>query len=93
MLDCDWSSDVCSSDLALVAWLHAFAANLTSVAVRAVPLGQSDAVAVIASLEGVILRTVERATAATLDDLGSGAILSDIAAMRHETLEGRLFIS
>lgn len=78
---------------ALTAWLHAFAANLTSVAVRAIPLGQSDAVAVIASLEVVILRTAERATAATLDDLGSGAILSDIAAMRHETLQGRLFIS
>jgi urease accessory protein len=78
---------------ALTAWLHAFAANLVSVAVRAVPLGQSDAVAVIASLEGVILRTAARATASTLDDLGSGAILSDIAAMRHEILEGRLFIS
>jgi len=78
---------------ALIAWLHAFAANLTSVAVRAIPLGQSDAVAVIASLEAVILRTAARATASTLDYLGSGAILSDIAAMRYETLEGRLFIS
>ena len=78
---------------ALTAWLHAFAASLVSVAVRAVPLGQSDAVAVIAGLEGVILKTAARATASTLDDLGSGAILSDIAAMRHETLEGRLFIS
>ena len=78
---------------ALTAWLHAFAANLTSVAVRAIPLGQSDAVAVIASLEAVILRTAARAAASTLDDLGSGAILSDIAAMRHEALEGRLFIS
>ncbi|HEX7944236.1 MAG TPA: urease accessory UreF family protein, partial [Phenylobacterium sp.] len=78
---------------ALTAWLHAFAANLTSVAVRALPLGQSDAVAVIASLEAVILRTAARASASTLDDLGSGAVVSDIAAMRHETLEGRLFIS
>lgn len=76
---------------ALTAWLHAFAANLVSVAVRAVPLGQSDAVAVIASLEAVILRTAEGASASTLDDLGSGALVSDIAAMRHETLDGRLF--
>lgn len=76
---------------ALTAWLHAFAANLVSVAVRAVPLGQSDAVAVIASLEAVILRTADRASASTLDDLGSGALVSDIAAMRHETLDGRLF--
>jgi urease accessory protein len=78
---------------ALTAWLHAFAANLVSVAVRAIPLGQSDAVAVIAGLERPILRTTARAVASTLDDLGSGAILSDIAAMRHETLQGRLFIS
>lgn len=78
---------------ALTAWLHAFAANLVSVAVRAIPLGQSDAVAVIAGLERPILRTAGRAVASTLDDLGSSAILSDIAAMRHETLPGRLFIS
>lgn len=78
---------------ALTAWLHAFAANLVSVAVRAIPLGQSDAVAVIAGLERPILRTASRAVASTLDDLGSGVILSDIAAMRHETLPGRLFIS
>jgi len=78
---------------ALTAWLHAFAANLTSVAVRAIPLGQSDAVAVIASLEALILRTAARACVSTLDDLGSGAVVSDIAAMRHETLKGRLFIS
>ena len=78
---------------ALTAWLHAFAANLVSVAVRAVPLGQSDAVAVIAGLEGVILRVADRAVAADLDDLGSGAVASDIASMRHETLAGRLFIS
>lgn len=76
---------------ALTAWLHAFAANLISVAVRAVPLGQSDALQVIAALEPVILRTASRAAESTLDDLGSATLLSDIAAMRHETLDGRLF--
>jgi urease accessory protein len=78
---------------ALAAWLHAFASNLVSVAVRAIPLGQSDAVAVIAGLEQAILRTARRATASSLDDLGVAAIRSDIASMRHETLDGRLFIS
>lgn len=78
---------------ALTAWLHAFAASLISVAVRALPLGQSDAVAVIAALEPVILRTAARASDSTLEDLGSATILSDIAAMRHETLDGRLFMS
>lgn len=76
---------------ALTAWLHAFASNLVSVAVRAVPLGQSDALQVLAALEPVILRTARRAADSTLDDLGSSTILSDISAMRHETLPGRLF--
>jgi urease accessory protein len=80
-------------EIALTAWLHAFAANLVSVAVRAVPLGQTDGVAVIAELEPVILATAARAAATTLDDLGSSALCSDIAAMRHETLGVRLFIS
>lgn len=78
---------------ALTAWLHAFASNLVSVAVRAIPLGQSDAVAVVAGLEHAILRTAARAAASSLDDLGTCAIRSDIASMRHETLDGRLFIS
>lgn len=76
---------------ALAAWLHAFAANLISVAVRAVPLGQSDALQVIAALEPVIISTASRACESTLDDLGSASLVSDIAAMRHETLDGRLF--
>jgi urease accessory protein len=78
---------------ALAAWLHAFAANLVSVAVRIVPLGQTAGVKVIADLEPVLLATATRAGASSLDDLGSAAILSDIAAMRHETLDVRLFIS
>ena len=78
---------------ALAAWLHAFAANLVSVAVRAIPIGQTAGVAVIAELEAVILSTAARAAKSSLDDLGAAAILSDIAAMRHETLGVRLFIS
>ena len=46
-----------------------------------------------AELEPIILATAARAAKSTLDDLGSAAILSDIAAMRHETLGARLFIS
>lgn len=78
---------------ALTAWLHAFSANLVSVAVRAIPIGQTDGVTAIAELEPVILATAARAARSTLDDLGQSAILSDIAAMRHETLGVRLFIS
>ncbi|HEX7760760.1 MAG TPA: urease accessory protein UreF [Caulobacteraceae bacterium] len=77
----------------LTAWLHAFAANLTSVAVRLVPLGQTLGVAIIAALEPLLLQTAARAAASTLDNLGSSALLSDIASMRHETLASRIFIS
>ena len=45
----------------------------------------------IAALEPVILRAAHTAANATLDDLGQAAIVSDIASMRHETLDGRLF--
>ncbi|HYE45282.1 MAG TPA: urease accessory UreF family protein [Caulobacter sp.] len=78
---------------AVTAWLHAFASNLVSIALRAVPLGQTDGVAVLAALGPLILATSARAAAATLDDLGGCALMGDIAAMRHETLPVRLFIS
>ncbi|CAN7571900.1 urease accessory protein UreF [Phenylobacterium sp. LjRoot225] len=78
---------------ALTAWLHGFAANLVSVAVRAIPIGQSEAVRVLAALEPALLDAAERAAIADRDDLGGCAFLSDIAAMRHETLQPRLFIS
>lgn len=78
---------------ALTAWLHGFAANLVAVAVRAMPMGQKDGVAVMAALEPLLAATAARAAASTLDDLGGCALASDICAMRHETLDGRLFIS
>ena len=77
----------------LPAWLHAFTSNLVSIAMRAVPLGQTVGLAVLARLEPVVLRVASRASTSTLDDLGGCAFLSDIASMRHETLQTRLFIS
>lgn len=78
---------------ALAACLHGFAANLVSVGVRAIPIGQSEAVAILAALEPLILAVAARASVASEDDLGACAFISDIAAMRHETLQPRLFIS
>ena len=77
----------------LTVYLQAFAANLVSVAVRLVPLGQSAGLAVLAATQPSILRLAEKAAASTLDDLGTAAILSDIAAMRHETQYSRIFRS
>jgi urease accessory protein len=77
----------------LAQFLNAFAANLISVAVRLVPLGQSDGLAVLSQLQPLVLTTADRAAASSLDDFGSAAIASDIASMRHETLYSRVFRS
>lgn len=72
-------------------FLHAFAANLVSAAVRLVPLGQTDGQKILADLAPMIRDTAGAAISASLDDLGGCAILSDIAAMHHETQTVRLF--
>jgi urease accessory protein len=56
-----------------------------------VPLGQSEGVAILARLAPVIASTASRAAGSTLDDLGTFAFMADIATMKHETLEPRLF--
>jgi urease accessory protein len=76
---------------ALPAYLNALAANLVSVAVRLVPLGQTAGLKVIAALHPVIAATADRAVRSSLDDLGSAALLSDIASMRHEQQYSRVF--
>ncbi len=78
---------------ALTAYLHGFAANLVSAAVRLVPLGQSDGVRALAALEPAILEIGSMAGRAGLDDIGGCGLASDIAAMKHETQYTRLFRS
>lgn len=78
---------------ALVAYLHAFASNLVQASVRLVPLGQRDGVAALGALEPVVLRTARRASASTLDDLGSCTLIADIMSMNHETQYSRVFRS
>jgi urease accessory protein len=77
--------------VALPAFLNAVVSNLVSVSVRLVPLGQSAGLAIQAALHPAILATAERAIRSSLDDLGSSTVLSDIAAMRHETQYSRVF--
>jgi urease accessory protein len=74
-------------------YLHAFAANLISAAVRLVPLGQSTGLAVLAALEPALRDVANETASATLDDIGGCAFRSDLAAMRHETQYTRLFRS
>jgi urease accessory protein len=77
----------------LLAWLTATVHGQVSVAVRLVPLGQTDGLRVMSALEPRIAALAQTAASATLADLGAIAYAADIAQMRHETLEPRIFRS
>jgi len=78
---------------ALVAYLHAFAANPVSAAVRLAPLGQTDGQRALAALESVIVGAAAAALRRDADDLGAAALAVDWHSMRHETQYTRLFRS
>ncbi len=77
----------------LVGFLTVSIQSQVSVAVRLLPLGQTAGLQVIAALEPIVARTAAAAETAALDDLGTIAYGADIAQMRHETAEPRLFRS
>lgn len=85
-------SDVPLRD-ALTAYLHAMAANLVSSAVRLVPLGQTDGVRSLTSLDGAVTVAVDHAMKTDLADLGAAAPMVDWTSMKHETQYTRLFRS
>lgn len=74
-------------------YLHSFASNLVSVAVRFVPLGQTEGQRILSDLHPLIETVAARAAEATVEDLGSMAAGADLSAMLHETMDVRLFKS
>jgi urease accessory protein len=72
-------------------YLHAFASNLVSAAVRFVPLGQTDGQRVLAALHPLMERTAVEAAATPLDAIASSVPGADLAAMHHETQDVRIF--
>ena len=72
-------------------YLHSFASNLTSVAMRFMPLGQEAGQGVLGNLHPLIADLAASAVLWTLDDLGSAALGADMAAMQHETMDVRIF--
>jgi len=82
-----------SLDASLAAFLTGLCANLVSAAIRLAPIGQSDGLRVLASLEPAIASIASRAAASTLAAAGTSAMRCDIASMRHETQTTRLFRS
>lgn len=77
----------------LGAYLHAFAANLVSAAVRLIPLGQTDGQRALNALMPVVDSVVPCALACLLEDCGTAAPMVDLTSMLHETQYTRLFRS
>ena len=77
----------------LLAYAHAFAANLVSAAVRLIPLGQTDGQRITADLMATCVAAVERAASTAVDDVSTSTPMVDIASMKHEHQYTRLFRS
>jgi urease accessory protein len=80
-------------ETALIAYLNGFAANLIAAGVRLSVCGQTGAARTLAAVSPTVVALAARAARSSLDDLGGCAFGSEIAAMRHEALPTRLFIS
>ena len=72
-------------------YLHGFASNLTSVAMRFMPLGQAEGQGVLQALHGPIAALAAEAPHLRPEDLGASALGADMAAMEHETMDVRIF--
>jgi urease accessory protein len=74
-------------------YLQSLAAQLLSVAVRFMPLGQAEAQRILAALAPVIADAAERASGAREEALCTFTPGVDIAAMAQEHMETRIFRS
>ena len=74
-------------------YLFSFASALTQAAQRLMPLGQTKGQQVLAALAPLCQTLGQEAAVLTVDDIGSSAFAIDIAAMRHEVQEPRMFRS
>ena len=77
----------------LFAFAYGAAAGLVAAAMKLLPLGQSRAQRLLSRLGEAAPEWVRVADGLTLEELGGFTPLLDIAAMRHEEAERRLFIS
>ncbi|MEX0344949.1 MAG: urease accessory protein UreF [Rhizobiaceae bacterium] len=80
-------------ETALGAYLNTFISNQLQCAIRLSITGQDGAARILSDLEPVIAEAAKAGAASSIDDLGSCTIAAEIAAMNHETLQPRLFLS
>ena len=78
-------------ELTISMYLQAFVSSMVSVGIRLIPIGQTDGHRIISALSLVCTDIATKTQSGDLADLTSTAFLSDIAAMRHETLTSRIF--
>ena len=78
-------------DLVLPAYLQAFCSNLISVAIRLIPIGQTEGQRIMFELSSTISDLVQSASESEIDDLNSACFFSDVSAMEHEHLQPRIF--
>lgn len=74
--------------LVVTLYLQALAGQIVSAATRFLPLGQTEAQAILRALHPVIAEVAGHDTSAPP---GNAAILTDMDAMAHETLQPRIF--
>jgi urease accessory protein len=82
-----------SCEQALESYCYGVVSGLVGAAVRLVPLGQTDGQRVMAGLESVVARTVEKAMKRPLEEACSFGPGHEIRAMAHQRLYTRLFVS
>lgn len=79
------------TETVLAHWLQGTAAQLTSVGVRFIPLGQTDGQRLLAALAPLITQTAATCATAPLSDIGTATFAADLASMQHETLPVRIY--
>ncbi|MCG6903142.1 MAG: urease accessory protein UreF [Rhodobacter sp.] len=78
-------------DLTSQMYLQAFITNLVTCAQRLLPIGQTEAQALIHALSGAARDIAAQTLTGDLDMLSGTAFLADIASMKHETQYSRTF--
>lgn len=77
----------------LALFLQSLAAQLVSVAVRFMPLGQGAGQAILADLGPLILEVARRASGSDWQTLATFTPMADLAAMAQEAMDTRIFRS
>jgi len=78
---------------ALELYCYSLLSQTVNHAVKLIPLGQSDGQAALFEALRLIPAAVQKARAASVDELGVSGCGFDLRAMQHETLQGRLYIN